>query len=96
MSNHEVGCCVDISPKTAEEDTAMMIVTGLTSRTTLLRCDEGALRFRPVMMDNYPICDNDWPTVGTAFGRAIRFFSLAEKKISCYAKCARHLLARQS
>ena len=74
-----------ILSKTAVEDTAMMLITGLTSRTPLLRrCDEGALRFRPVM-DNYPICDNDWRTRGIAFGRAIWFFSLlkkmAEKKI---------------
>ena len=84
VSNHEVGCCVDISPKTTVEDITMMLVTGLTLRTPLLRCDEGALRFRPVM-DNYPICDNDWPTGCIVFGRAIRFFSLwkkmAEKKI---------------
>ena len=67
-----------ILSKTAAEDTAMMLVTGLTSRTPLLRCDEGALRFRPVT-DNYPICDNDWPMGGIAFGRAIRFFSLWKK-----------------
>ncbi len=73
-----------ISPKTAVEDTAMMLITGLTLHTPLLRCDEGALHFRPVT-DNYPICDNDWLTGGIAFGRAIWFFSLwkkmAEKKI---------------
>ena len=71
-----------ISPKTAVEDTAMMLATGLTLRTPLSRCDEGALRFSPVT-DNYPICDNDWRTGGIAFDRAI--FSLwkkrAEKKI---------------
>ena len=73
-----------ISPKTAVEDTAMMLATGLTSRTPLSRCDEGALCFSPVT-NNYPICDNDWPTGGIAFGCAIWFFSLwkkmAEKKI---------------
>ena len=49
-----------ISSKTAVEDTAMMLVTGLTSRMPFLRCDEVAHCFRPVT-DNYPICYNDWP-----------------------------------
>ena len=71
-------CCAGhlaISPKTSVEDTTMMLATGLTSRMPLSRCDEVPLRFSPVT-DNYPICDNDWPTGGIAFGRAIRFFSL--------------------